>query len=80
MESVKCAKSDYPFRPTSLDAMIQAGLLETGRVSSAFFRFCLSQLHMKSDSSNDWGSAAAYRGFWGETLGLPPATASKPGS
>ncbi|OQD87429.1 hypothetical protein PENSOL_c077G04304 [Penicillium solitum] len=31
-------------------------------------------------SSHDWGSAAAYKKFWGETLGLPPATASKPGS
>lgn len=79
MESVKYAESDL-FRPTSLDALIQLGLLETGRVSSAFIRFYLSQFHMKAgSSSHDWGSAAAYRKFWGETLGLPPATASKPG-
>ncbi|KAJ5187910.1 polyketide synthase [Penicillium cf. viridicatum] len=46
--------------------MIQLGLLETGRVSSAFIRIYLSRLHMKAGDSHAWGSTAAYREFWGK--------------
>ncbi|KAI1398297.1 polyketide synthase [Hypoxylon fuscum] len=69
--TIKGGESSYPLHPTSLDAIIQLGLIacyggQADKASTAFVPIHLNQLYLREGSNEEWGIAVAR----GELRGL----------